>query len=279
MDPRRQFCHHPDCSARGQVGQGNSTIHRQQEQRYRCTACGRTVPAPLGTPFYRLRTAVDVVTLGLPWLCPGGPLQAIVAACGFEERTVAQWQARGGHHCRHVHGHLVQQGHVDLGHVSADELGIKMGGQRVWMALAWAVPSRLGLGGVSSPHRDRCSLGHRDGRQGPGPPQPGSWPGITAVGVHPVPRPVRQHGGGDDPTVIPFCAGRARQPGAPGTGLRDTDEACGLRGQLTGALSAIGGSCTDGPRGDDVGLRVFGAKGHSEGVLVDIQTARECARR
>ena len=72
---------------------------------------------------------------------------------------------------------------------------------------------------------------------------------------------------------------RARQPGAPGTGLRDTDEACGLRGQLTGALSAIGGSCTDGPRGDDVGLRVFGAKGHSEGVLMDIQTARECARR
>jgi transposase-like protein len=72
MDPQRQFCHNPDCSARGQVGQGNITIHSQKEQRYRCTACGRTFTATMGTPFYRLRTAVDVVNLGaylaLPWL-------------------------------------------------------------------------------------------------------------------------------------------------------------------------------------------------------------------
>jgi transposase-like protein len=154
MDPQRQFCHNPDCSARGQAGQGNITIHSQKEQRYRCTACGRTFTATTGTPFYRLRTAVDVVTLVLTLLCHGCPLQAIVAAF-CDERTVAQWQARGGHHCRHVHGYLVQQGQVDLGHVPADELWIKMVGKRVWMALALAVPSRLWLGGVSSPHRDR----------------------------------------------------------------------------------------------------------------------------
>ena len=158
MDPQRQFCHNPDCSARGQVGQGNITIHSQKEQRYRCTACGRTFTATMGTPFYRLRTAVDVVTLVLTLLCHGCPLQAIVAAFGFDERTVAQWQARGGHHCRHVHGHLVQQGQVDLGHVQADELWIKMVGKRVWMALALAVPSRLWLGGVISPHRDRALI-------------------------------------------------------------------------------------------------------------------------
>ncbi len=158
MDPQRQFCHNPDCSARGQMGQGNITIHSQKEQRYRCTACGRTFTATLGTPFYRLRTAVDVVTLVLTLLCHGCPLQAIVAAFGFDERTVAQWQARGGRHCRHVHGHLVQQGQVDLGHVQADELWIKMVGKRVWMALALAVPSRLWLGGVISPHRDRALI-------------------------------------------------------------------------------------------------------------------------
>jgi hypothetical protein len=48
----------------------------------------------------------------------------------------------------------VQQGQVDLQHVQADELWVKLAGQRVWMALALAVPSRLWLGGAISPHRD-----------------------------------------------------------------------------------------------------------------------------
>jgi transposase-like protein len=158
MDPPRQCWHNPDCSARGQVGQGNIPLHSQKEQRYRCTAGGRTFPATMGTPFYRLRTAVDVVTLVLTLLCHSCPLQALVAACGFDERTVAPWQARGGHHCRPVHGHLVQQGQVDRGHGQADALWLKMVGTRVWMALAVAVPSRLWLGGGSSPQRDRALL-------------------------------------------------------------------------------------------------------------------------
>jgi hypothetical protein len=41
-----------------------------------------------------------VVTGALILLCHGGPLQAIVAAFGFEERTVAAWQARAGQHCQ-----------------------------------------------------------------------------------------------------------------------------------------------------------------------------------
>jgi hypothetical protein len=43
---------------------------------------------------------------------------------------------------------IVQQGQVDLGHVQADELWVKLVGKRVWMAMALAVPSRLWLGGV-----------------------------------------------------------------------------------------------------------------------------------
>jgi hypothetical protein len=43
---------------------------------------------------------------------------------------------------------------VDLQHVQADELWVKLVGRRVWMAMALAVPSRLWLGGVISAHRD-----------------------------------------------------------------------------------------------------------------------------
>ena len=46
----------------------------------------------------------------------------------------------------------MQQGGVDLKHVQADEMWVKMVGQKVWMAMA--VPSRLWLGGVISPKRD-----------------------------------------------------------------------------------------------------------------------------
>jgi transposase-like protein len=158
MDPQHEFCHNPDCPARGQVGQGNIRIHSQQERRYRCTTCRQTFVASTGTPFYRLRTAADQVTLVLTLLCHGCPPQAIVAAFGLDERTVAAWLARAGAHCQQVHEHLVQQGQVDLQHVQADELWVKLVGQRVWMALALAVPSRLWLGGAISPQRDRALI-------------------------------------------------------------------------------------------------------------------------
>ena len=158
MDPHDQFCHNPDCSDRGQSGLGNIGIHSQKEQRYCCSTCGRTFAATTGTPFYRLRTATDVVTVVLTLLCHGCPLQAIVAAFGFDERTVAQWQARAGEHCQGVHRHLVEQGQVELGQVQADELWVKRVGQRLWMAMALAVPWRLWLGGVISPHRNRALI-------------------------------------------------------------------------------------------------------------------------
>jgi hypothetical protein len=85
MDPQGQFCHNPDCSDRGQSGLGNIRIHSRKEQRYCCSACGRT----------------------------------FVAAFGFDERTVAQWQARAGEHCQEVHQHLVEQGQIELGQVQA----------------------------------------------------------------------------------------------------------------------------------------------------------------
>jgi transposase-like protein len=154
MDPQRQFCHNPACPARGQVGQGNIGVHSQVEQRYVCHRCGRTFAATTGTAFYRLHTAAELVTVVLTLLSHGCPVQAIVAAFGLDERTVAHWLAQAGSHCQQVHQHLVQQGQVDLLHVQADELWVKLVGQRVWMALALAVPFRLWLGGRISPQRD-----------------------------------------------------------------------------------------------------------------------------
>lgn len=154
MDPQSQFCPNEGCVARGQVGQGNIRVHSWLEHRYRCTVCRDTFAATTGTPFYRVQTAVETVTLVLTLLAHGCPLQAIVVAFGYDERTVAAWQAKAGAHCQHVHEHVVQQGTLDLGHVQADELWVKVVGGKVWMALALAVPSRLWLGGVVSVHRD-----------------------------------------------------------------------------------------------------------------------------
>lgn len=154
MDPQRQSCQNAACPAKGQVGHGNIRVHSWKERRYRCARCGATFGARKGTPFYRLRTAADQVTLVLTLLCHGCPPQAIVAAFGYDERTVAQWLARAGAHCQQVHQHLVQQGQVDLEHVQADELWVKRVGGRVWLAHALAVPTRLWLGGAISPQRD-----------------------------------------------------------------------------------------------------------------------------
>jgi len=82
-----------------------------------------------------------------------------VASFGFKERTVARWERRAGQHCEAVHAAVVQQGQVDLQHVQADELWVKLVGRRCWLALALAVPSRLWLGGVLGASRDQPLLG------------------------------------------------------------------------------------------------------------------------
>ena len=154
MDPQAQSCHNPECTARGQLGRGNIRIHSRRERRYRCSTCRRTFAETVGTPYYRLKATADTVTIVLTLLCHGCPIQAIVAAFGLDERTVADWRARAGRHARAFHEHHVLGGRVDLGHVQADELCVKAVGGRLWMAMAMAGPSRLWLGGVISPRRD-----------------------------------------------------------------------------------------------------------------------------
>ncbi len=154
MDPQTQFCHNPACPARGQTGQGNIRVHSRTERRYRCTTCDKTFAATRGTPFYRLETPPETVTIVTALLSHGCSPQAIVAAFGLDERTIARWHERAGQHGQRLHEHLVQRGQVDLQHVQADELSVKTVGGRVWMAMAMAAPSRLWLGWVIRPRRD-----------------------------------------------------------------------------------------------------------------------------
>jgi hypothetical protein len=133
---------------------GNIRVHSRQERRFRCTTCGKTFAATKNTPFYRLHKSLDLVTLVLTLLTYGCPRQAIVAAYGLDERTVADWQQRAGRHSQRFHQLHVQQGRADLQHVQADELWVKVLGRKLWMAMALAVPSRLWLGGVVSRRRD-----------------------------------------------------------------------------------------------------------------------------
>src|SRR5437773_2570817 len=153
MDPTTTFCPNRNCPARGQTGQGNIGIHSQKEQRFICHECHKTFSARKGTVFYRLRTSAETVVIIVTLLAHGCPLQAIGAALGFDERTIADWWARSGRQGHAVHAYLVEQPR-DLGQVQADELRVKKQGGIVWMALAMMVTTRLWLGGEVSERRD-----------------------------------------------------------------------------------------------------------------------------
>src|SRR5438093_1627150 len=96
MDPATIFCPHKNCPARGQAGQGHIGLHSRKEQRCICHVGHKTCSATTGPVFYRLRPAAETVVLVVPLLAYGCPVQALVAACGFDERTVADWWARSG---------------------------------------------------------------------------------------------------------------------------------------------------------------------------------------
>ena len=153
MDPTTTFCPNLACPARGQTGQGNIGIHSRKDRRFLCTQCRKTFSATKGTVFYRLRTSADLVTLIITLLAHGCPVQALVVAFGFDERTVAAWGARAGRQGQAVQEHLVEQPR-DLGHVQADEIRVKRQGGVVWLALAMMVSTRLWLAGAVSEQRD-----------------------------------------------------------------------------------------------------------------------------
>ena len=160
MDPHQRFCPNPDCPARGQVGENNITVHSRKQRRYRCNVCKKTFSERDGTALFRLHHDPNVILLVLTLTAHGCPVPAIVAAFGFQARTVRHWVERAGGHSEAVHDHLVARP-KELGQVQADELRVKLqgeGGRKgvSWVAMAVSVPHRLWLGAVESPRRDKA---------------------------------------------------------------------------------------------------------------------------
>jgi transposase-like protein len=155
VNPHEQFCHNKDCRAYGRKGEGHIVIHAKKERRYRCKKCSRTFSATKDTALYRMHKPKELVLTVVTLLAHGCPLQAIVAAFGLDERTVARWEREAGMHCRRVHEHVVEAGRVELGQVQAGELRVRVVGGVMWLAGALAVESRPWLGGVVSMRRDR----------------------------------------------------------------------------------------------------------------------------
>jgi len=154
MDASLQFCPNLTCSARGQTGQGNIVVHDRQRERYRCKVCKKTFTSRTGTTFEGLRKPTELIVIVVTLLTYGCPVQAIVKAFRFDERTIALWRDRAGKQCQRVHETMMQQADLTLSHVQADEIRVKGRKQVIWMALAILVPTRLWLAGVVQPTRD-----------------------------------------------------------------------------------------------------------------------------
>ena len=158
MNPEHLFCPNIDCPARGQIGAGNISSHSQKEKRCLCNVCGESFAATKGTLFYRLRTDPKTVMCVVALLAYGCPLQAIVKAFGYDERTVKAWWQRAGRQCETLHNHLIGQSQLDLQQVQADEIKAKVQGGYLWLAMAIMVSTRLWMGGVISPRRDKVLI-------------------------------------------------------------------------------------------------------------------------
>ncbi len=124
------FCPNLQCPLRGQLAQGNITSHSIKERRYMCNCCGRSFAETKGTPFYRRQYSSELIVAAQTLLSHGCPPQAIVAAFGVDERTLADWQQGTGKHCEQIHAAEVASGRVDTGHVQADEIWVKTVGRK-----------------------------------------------------------------------------------------------------------------------------------------------------
>jgi len=101
-----------------------------------------------------LRKPTELVVVVRTLLAYGCPLQAIVPAFGLDERRVARWRDRAGHHCQRLHQAVVEQASLDLLHVQADEIRVKGRRITVGMGLALMVSTRRWLAGVVSLTRE-----------------------------------------------------------------------------------------------------------------------------
>jgi len=74
------------------AGPSGSTVGRRSDTSI--GGAGEPFAETVDTPFYRPYTPAELAVLVLTVLSHGCPTQAIVAAFGLEDRTVARWLAR-----------------------------------------------------------------------------------------------------------------------------------------------------------------------------------------
>lgn len=153
MNLQAVFCPNPGCRDKYVKGKGNIISHGQKRPRCKCTSCGRTFAYTRGTPFFGLRSEVSEIVCVVTLVAYGCPVAAIVAAFERDERTIAHWLQRCGHHAEVFHHQHMQP--LDLQQVQVDELWLHIHKQVMWLAMAVAVGSRLWLGAVCRPRRDK----------------------------------------------------------------------------------------------------------------------------
>jgi IS1 family transposase len=112
-----------------------------------------TFSARQGTVCSRLRTSAETVVIVVTLLAHECPLQAMGAALGVDERTIADWWARSDRQGHAAYEALVEHPRA-LGQVQADERRVTQQGGIVWMALAMMGKTRLWLVGDVSEQRD-----------------------------------------------------------------------------------------------------------------------------
>lgn len=160
MTPQNEFCPNMECPDRGKIDTGNVICHSQKEKRCKCKTCGKTFSVTKGTALYNLKKEAELFVMVVTLLAFGCPVQAIVQALGLDERTVKAWWLKSGEQSERVHEAVIGTRQLDLEHVQADEIKVKTRAGTMWMALAMMVSTRLWLGGVVSPKRDKVLIEH-----------------------------------------------------------------------------------------------------------------------
>jgi transposase-like protein/IS1 family transposase len=105
------------------VGDGK---HGQVEriQTFRCQACRITFTARLHTPFYRLKTPSQQVSVVLSALAEGLDPSAAERVFGYRQATITTWLTRAGQHAQTLHERLFSN--LWLPHIQLNELRTRL---------------------------------------------------------------------------------------------------------------------------------------------------------